>query len=466
MTTRRSTLLILPILCVHLILLQLTRFTLWPEMVTYPFLINHGFLLYKDLINPYPPLLSSVLAVFTRVFGYSPNNYKLLTWSLILTIDVLIYHLAGKIFKSNRNALVSTAIFALLSIPFGVNGLWFDLVQTPLVIISVFLLYKYLDDKSQTKLIFWTLLSLTIGFFIKQQIIWLVIWLASVVILKSRYKLKSLSRKLHLFLLPFVLIIAVCLFISKSQGTAKDFLFWVFYFPFFKASGMPGYISLPSPRELLVTMSIFLLFIPTLLKRRFDEIFFVLSGIILSTFAYPRFDYFHLIPSVAVLSLAAGPNIKNLAKSNLLTKSTILILGLFLLVFTGRFIIRNPNNQARFFEDDIYRGAANLKSITSLSDVIYMQNNPGQILVLANRLPPKPWADEFPWYLELPGEQEKIIDAIILQNPKYVVFKPYDNGQVYDLGVYRPAKVADYLDSHYQNLTQISDTLWLKARKE
>src|SRR3990167_11018979 len=119
------------ILLIHLLLLANTRFTLWPEIVVYPYLLNHGFLLYRDIINPYPPLLAYKLSIFANLFGYQPAPYQILTWLLILVTDSAIFLAASKITKSHKTALLATIFFASLSIPFDVNGLWYDLVQTP-----------------------------------------------------------------------------------------------------------------------------------------------------------------------------------------------------------------------------------------------------------------------------------------------------------------------------------------------
>ena len=124
----------------HLILLTSTTFTLWPEMAVYPYLMNNGFLLYKDIINPYPPYLSLFLSFFTKTFGYLPISFEILTLLFIFTIDYLIYTFSRKIFQSKSAAIINTAFFALFSIPFGINGLWFDLIQTPFILISVYLL--------------------------------------------------------------------------------------------------------------------------------------------------------------------------------------------------------------------------------------------------------------------------------------------------------------------------------------
>lgn len=77
----------------------------------------------------------------------------------------------------------------------------------------------------------------------------------------------------------------------------------------------------------------------------------------------------------------------------------------------------------------------------------------------------KPWADEFPWYLEDSNIQNRVIDALKKENPKIILFQPYSHGSKFDLGAYRPQKIADYLDDNYQSVRKITDNLILKVRK-
>src|SRR5216684_3579309 len=95
------------LLLVHLVLLFFTRFTLWPEMVVYPYLLNHGFLLYRDIINPYPPLLAYKLSFFASLFGYQPAPYQILTWLIILITDVAIFLAVAKVTKNSKIALLA-----------------------------------------------------------------------------------------------------------------------------------------------------------------------------------------------------------------------------------------------------------------------------------------------------------------------------------------------------------------------
>lgn len=456
-------LLVLPAVILHAILLFKTTFTLWPEMVVYPYLYNRGYFIYRDIINPYPPLLTVLLAQFAKIFGYTPTPYFILTTSLILIIDLVIFFIAKKITGSYHQAFLSTLFFIILSIPFGINGLWFDLVQTPLILFAFYNFYRFLNDK-ESKNLLTSFLLIIAAIFIKQQAIWLTFWFILISILNLQAKsilLKNLSKVTAFFLA--ILLLHVVFF--QKIGILKDFLFWTIYYPFFKASSMPGYILFPTFKQLLVLISLLIIFIPAIFLKEKRVNLIVLTAFFLILFAYPRFDYFHLIPSLAILSLAIGPTITLYLKKTFFIKPLILFSILYLSVFSTRYLANNWQKPVRFFEPEIISTANFLSKIVPKDDLIYIQNGPDQLLPLAGLLPPKPWADELPWYLELTGEQQKIVESITKQNPGFVIYKPYIEGNKYDLGAYRPEKIVHYLDENYQQSIQISESLWLKKRK-
>lgn len=461
--------LLLPfILSVHLVLLLNTRFTLWPEMVVYPYLLNNGFLLYKDIINPYPPLFTSFLTIFARIFGYNPLPYQIFTWIFVLAIDLTIYSVYRKIFKNSLAAKMAVLFFATFSIPFGVNGLWYDLVQTPLILLSLFYIWRYLQKPTHVRFVFYSVFFLTIAFFIKQQIVWLTLWFLIILMIRLGKQVRVLFKEIPYFLLPFLFLLIFQLIVFWQKGTVADFIFWALYFPFFQASKMPGYILLPTLRQLAVILSLILFFLPLLVKRKKSANLIITTGVVLLLFAYPRFDYFHLIPALSVLSLAVKDNARELVniKNKLRPQYLVSLFALiFLAIFTIRFFINNWTNQVRFFEKDIIETSSLLFKITSENEKVYIQNGPDQILPLARRLPPKPWADEFPWYLEGSNIQGKVVEGLKTESPKFIIFKPYDLKEQYLIGSYRPPEITDYIEENYQKFIQISDTLWLKIKK-
>src|SRR3989344_7614282 len=189
-------------LLVHLLLLINTRFTLWPEMVVYPYLLNNHFNLYSEIINNYPPLFIFFLSFWTQVFDYQPINFQILTYLIIATIDLSIFIIADKLFGKFA-AYFAVLFFVILSVPFGINGLWFDLAITPFILTSFFLFSRFLN-KPSSKTLFFSFLLLTTAFFIKQQAIWLLFWFLLILSFRFRKQPQFLFRQILILLSPLL----------------------------------------------------------------------------------------------------------------------------------------------------------------------------------------------------------------------------------------------------------------------
>lgn len=454
---------LLVLFLVHLILLILTTFTLWPEMLVYPYLLNHGFALYSDIINPYPPLLPYLLAFFTKQFSYNVLSIQILTYASILIIDTSIFILSLKLTKKPHLALTSLAFFVFFSVPFGVNGIWFDLFQTIPILFSTYFFYKFLQEIKNKKSLLISFFFLALAFSIKQQALWLVGWFIAVLFLR----LKNTKKNKSLFLLytaaVFLITVSFLVLTLISQKQIPELIYWAIYVPYLKSSTLPGYILLPNLKQCLILFLLVGVFAPSIIRRKLPETFLPLTGFILFLFAYPRFDYFHLVPALAVLSISFAKNIYVITKPwN--KQATVSIVALLLLtVFSARYFQRNWQTNTRFFEDDVLQTAKFVQIINPKDHPVFLQNVSGQILVLSQTLPTKPWADSFPWYLELPGVQQKVLKGLEAEKPLLVIYKPYENKGRYDLASYRPAKIADYLNSNYKNIFSISDGLILRS---
>ena len=457
---------ILILLLVHLLMLINTQFTLWPEIVVYPYLINNDFLLYKDIINPYPPLLTWFLAFFTKIFEYVPSTYQILTWAVILIIDLSIYTITKKLFKRRSYQLTSTLFFIILSIPFGVNGLWFDLVQTPLILWALYFFYEFLNSKAKSSLklnFFVSFLFLTIAFFIKQQVFWVAALFLISALSKYKFDLFKFLKNHYLSVLPFAVFLIFNFVYFLEHGTLTNFAFWVFYFPALLASKMSGYILLPSIKQIVVVFALFVLFLPTILKK--SHVLFLITAAALILFAYPRFDYFHLIPVLSAIAVVFGPNSEYFKKLKIAPRGFSLIALIFLGLFTYRYFQNHWQKEVRFFEQDVFENARVIDLLVEENDKVYLQNAPDQLLSLSGTLPTKPWADDFPWYLEVANLQNRVRDELEAEKPRFIIFQPYLKGKKYELGSYRPDDIADYIDNNYENFAQIDGNLYIRVRK-
>ena len=197
-------------LFIHLFLLANLRFEAWPEIIIYPWLMDHGFKLYKDIINPYLPGLTWFLYFFFRLFGFTLLNWQLLTWGIILLTDALVYFIARRKYGSTP-ALVGLIFFIIFQPLLDGNGLWFDLATTPLLLLAFYFQSPFL---------------LAISFFVKQSVLWLFLLF-----------LKSWKR----LLVSLIFLFAISYMPFAISGTAADYLFWPSRFALTILPTMPGH---------------------------------------------------------------------------------------------------------------------------------------------------------------------------------------------------------------------------------
>lgn len=69
--------------------------------------------------------------------------------------------------------------------------------------------------------------------------------------------------------------------------------------------------------------------------------------------------------------------------------------------------------------------------------------------VFENVLPPKPWVDNFGWYMEVPGVQEQVIAGLKQNKTKRILIREPASGNRFDLGVYLPQNVMNYVKDNY-----------------
>ncbi|EKD90019.1 MAG: hypothetical protein ACD_32C00086G0001, partial [uncultured bacterium] len=390
----KYSLLLVSIFLLHALLLINFQFTLWPEMVVYPYLINKGFLIYKDIINPYPPFFSEFLSFFSKIFGYLPLPYQILTWIIIFTIDFSIFKVVYKIAGNYYQAFSALFFFVVFSIPFGVNGLWFDLAQTPIIVFSVYYFYNY--TKYQKKQDLQKSFFLVIfAFFIKQQVLWLIIFYLGFLIIFQKDKFQKLKKILLLQFAVFSLIFLIQIVFFYKQGTLNDFLFWTVYQPLFRGSSLPGYVSLPTLKQLAILALPYFLVAHLTIFSKEKKLFITLLALPLIMFAYPRFDYFHLIPYLAIVAVSLGVHLKGLRVNHVLLPIGFLFLLSIFAIHQYRLFWDKP---IRFFERDVLTAASLIEAVTPQNGIIYIQNGPDQLLPLSGRLSVKPWAIQFPWY--------------------------------------------------------------------
>lgn len=429
------------LILIHLLILKTITYTAWPEMFSYPYLINHDFLIYRDFAHPYVPLLSLVLAFYYKIAGLSLTSNQFFTWGLILVNDMMIFLIARK-FSKNFSALIPLTIYVLLQPIFEGNMLWFDLATTPLILGS-FLSFIYIKDVGRK--LFWFGFFLALALMVKQQVI-LFLVLSSIILVLS----KECREYLKFYILGGIIPAGFLLIILLTFGIFKEYIFWTMEFPLIWLPKFPGYSDLPTTKNIIMLLLLFGLPVIWLIKNFpsldiFRRIILV-SIVATVVMAFPRFSYFHLQPAVAVLIIFYITTI-NFKRIGVIFLIIGISYGLFLWKDYRPFV---GVELARFYDKQDLDLAKFVKENSREDGSVYFLGPHSLVFVLAGRIPPKPWIENFVWHFEIPGMQEKQIEGF--KREEYlVIFKQGPiPGNWYDLGSYQPKEIIDYIESNYE----------------
>ncbi len=419
-------------------------------MVSYPYLVNNGFNLYSDFIHPYPPALTFILAFVFKHLSYELIILKVITWLLILANDVLIYLVVSKLTKNKFQALLAVLLYVITQPFLEGNMLWFDTaLVTPVLAGLLFLI-----NKTTVKNLLMAGLFFALAIFIKQTSALLLVVGIGYLLFKDK-KIKNVVT----FLIPSFVLGTVFLGYLLLTVQLQDFLNWTLIYPFTYWSKYPGYVRMGLTRyqfgvvELLLLPLVFL--IVKNIKKLTIEAKLMLAQLLTSLIMiYPRFSFFHFQLSLALIVMLFA-YLSNTIKYKYYLYALYLFIVLASVVRLG--VGKYWGQEARFWSKSDIGLAQSIKEV-SLDKKIYLLGLPSSFYVFvtdalpnvyANTLPPKPWTDNFGWYLEIPGVQENIITKWSRQPAEYVFWQQPQPGNWYDLGTYQPKQITDWIKTNY-----------------
>lgn len=419
------------LLAIHIFILSNLQFTAWPEMFSFPYVIDNGFLIYKDFHHVYQPLLTFILLGVYNLFGYKLITLKVITYVIIGLIDIFLFLNIKRITKKSFLALITLSIYVLLQPIFNGNMLWYDVAVTLPILISIYFIRKNL---------FLSGFFIAISFLVKQQAALLVIPVFAYLLIQ-RIKPKEILKFIYGGIIP-VFILAIFLF---KYNIITDYWFWTFEFPIFYLPKIPGYSILPNMRELqILGLMVLTLIIGAITnyKKLISSFYLLLSILfVLTLSAFPRFSLFHLQPALAVYVLIIGYLL------SLKNKYFIILLVPLLLMWKS--VLVTAKYEDRFYTQGDINTANEIKNRVGDNEVYFL--GPSSIAyVLSNTLPPKPWIENYVWHFEILGLQEKVIEGWKIDPPMYIYWSIPQNGKWYDLGVYQPDSIVKYIRANYQ----------------
>lgn len=444
---------IVVLIILHAFVLSNLQFTAWPEMFSYPFLRNHKYLLYVDMVHPYPPILTLALSVWYSIWGYTVTAMQGFVWILLAINDVFIYLILSGITKNRYLAILGMASYIALQPFLEGNMLWFDIaITTPILLGTIFAL----KPKPNVR-IFIAALCFTTAALMKQTgALFYFGYLAWLLIQKVR------PRDMVIALLtPFILIIP--LFVRLlDEGAMQGFLNWVIIYPSTFWTKFPGYVRMNLTGNQLLVMSFLFLPLTFLIiyrKKLLEEVYLMLLFLIIGLISiYPRFSYFHLqtaLPFFAILYPIAIHKLR-------LKKATVFwVIGLvFAMWFIQRPVMnRDWGREVRFASSSEYALAKQIEEKTQTSEPTFLLGLHSGLYVYADRLPVKPWVDNFGWYYEVAGVQEWVLGRWKENPPKEIFWQMPASGPWYEIGAYQPQKIKDWILAKYSPAGMIGEDI-------
>lgn len=433
----------------HLGLLSLTQFTVWPEILSYPYLVSRGYTLYSDFVHPYPPLLTLVLVPLYQLFGYTPLVARIFAYALVIVSDVLVYKITLSVTRRQIYSTLAVFIYAVLHVSLDGNMIWFD---TVIVSSSLAVLYFVLQSRYRMAGLFLALSVATkqtaglMGLVVVEYLFW-----------QSKNKGKDLIQ----FLSAPALIGILLSLILVVWGVFDDMFMWVIKLPFTHWSAFPGYVELHLLRRdwwILGSLGAPLL----LLAKRKKETPLLLGFFVAAlVMVYPRFSYFHLQLAIAVLPICYATIF---AQKRL--KWLYVYLAAVLLFVAKPTLMRLGQYEMRFATSKEYALGSDIHSLMSNhSGTVFLLGIDSSQYVYANVLPPKPWVDNYGWYFEMPTVMETTLMRWEENPPVVVLRRPPFDGAWYALGTYEPKPLLAWLESHYVKTGHLSGTIEVWERK-
>ncbi len=441
---------LLAFLLLHLFALFNLKFTAWPEMTFWPYLMLKGWLPYRDIAVAHTPLLFIDLLIVYKLFGVGLWQLKIYTWALILLTDLLLYAIVKKIWD-RRTALLSLAFYIPFQLFYEGNGLWFDLALAPMGLIIFYFLRK---KEHLWAGVFWAL-----AFLIKQTAFWFLIPMG--LMFASGERLKK-TRK---FILGTAFVFLPSVLIIWALGILPDFIYWAFRFAAGILPKASGQVSFPALRQLIIALMPFsiLALLPFVLKNNRKTIELSSWAIFGFLGAFPRWGLFHFQPALPFLAVAGGLVFSRIKRLKPVLSSFLTAYVILTLILVSRFFIREWGREARFFEPEVLKIASYIEEKTRSNDKVYLLNAWDSVYALSETLPAvRPWIPHLAWYMELPGIQEEIVSDLDIVRPKIIVQAEY---QQTGLGSYKPKLIDDFISQHYQLDDKINGYLIFTPKK-
>lgn len=429
---------LLVVILVHCVVLLKSSFFPYPELFIYPYLTNLGLTPYSQILDQHFPGLMFFPVNLGNLGFYSPLLFRFLQIGIVFVGHLFIYKLGERLTRNKKAALLGNLLFFVIHPFLEGNVLWIDSFVPILLLPALYLL-----NQRRGRSIFAAGLLIGLAILMKQVaiplgvIIFLWVWRQERSL--GKYYLAGLAVPLS-FLVLFVL----------RKGIVSDFVYWTYTF------NVETFAQMGRKHATLRQMlAIGVIYLPAVSVALFDIVHrrkvLLVSLLMLATllFAYARFDYVHLQPSLPFAILALVHMFSKLPKLD----SFVFVYLLPVIWVATRFYLGNAGQEVRYFGDVEHKVAGKVLELTEENDPIFMFGTlPHMYQMTLTRPPGDVFVFHFPWFMKI--AEERILAGIREEPPKVVVRQPGASIDSYDIYEHMP-DIEKYISEKYEKIYEV-----------
>jgi hypothetical protein len=441
------------VVVLHIAILLDIHFFPYPELFVYPYLTAKGLVPYKQIFDQhFPGLMFFPINLYTLGMT-DPLIARFWHVSVVAITHVFIFFISKKLLKLGKWSIAPNIAYAIWQPYLEGYVLWIDSFTPLLLLPSYLLLNKSVSGKRIN--LFWPGLLLGLALIMKQV---LIVVIAGVFIYLLVKKVKT--SKIVLFstgvAIPFIFML---LYFTKL-GVLQDFYYWTVTFNLTTFSEMGR--KIPTLTGLL---KVSVVFAPALMYLTYELfwlrdgknillfIFFITSFV----FAYARFDFVHLQPSLVFAVLIYGIVCQKISKGFVAPTATLYILfSLSLIIPFYKVAAGSDVFYYGNFENQLERVVSKYAGV---NDSVFAMATTPHLYELTNTLPPgSVFAFPFPWFMV--EAESSILKGMEKDPPEVIVADYHASVQGMNLVSYMP-EIKAYVEENYKVVDNIQDTIIL-----
>lgn len=403
---------LLILIILHILLLNRLRFFPYPELFIYPYLTSQGLIPYKQILDQHFPGLLFFPLNLSTLGMVTPEIARVWQFGVVSLTHLLLFLVAKRVLKSEKLALLVNLAYLIWQPFFEGYVFWIDSFLPLFLLPALLFLYEW-ERLKKGKLLFWSGLFLSLGLLFKQVTLPLIALVFFFVFFKER-KLKQLSPFILGLGIPAIFLLLYVFWL----GIWEDFVYWTVTFNLTTFSRMAR--KFPTSTLLLKALPVFglatlFVFLDFVKKRRFLLISIFFLGSL--AFAYARFDYIHLQPSLPFALLVIIGFFSGLKGFSTKAYLSFLIASLFILT---PFIRTHSGNEVFFFGSFEKKLSAKVTKLANPGESVFALGTTPHIYQLTNTLPAGDiFAFQFPWFMV--EAEDRLLSGIIDDPPKVVI---------------------------------------------